>query len=96
MDTMDARERRKHAYRQAKKIRDADPAYIALKEKAKLERKERYHATKKALKDEKILERKLRQAEKDAVLLAMVMPGIEFEKKQQAIMENNNEEILSE
>lgn len=89
-------EKRKLAYRQAKKIRDADPAYIALKEKARLERKERYQAIKKALKDEKILDRKLRQAEKDAALLAMVMPGFEFEKKQQQILENNNEEILSE
>jgi hypothetical protein len=75
------RQKRKEAYQKAKAKRDADPRYQALKEKAKAERREKYRAFKEWQKQAKLLAKQKKIAEKDAVLMGMVMRGKEWEDK---------------
>lgn len=68
MDKEEIKARRKEAYQQAKKQREEDPSYQAMKEKAKAMRKEQYQAFKKKIKDSKQQAKKARQAERDEEL----------------------------
>lgn len=88
MNQEELKKRRKLAYREAKARRDADPAYQAMKEKAKIDRKAHYRSIKDAIKSEKQLEKKMRQAEKDAALMALIKPASSLE-------ENYNEKIFT-
>lgn len=63
---------RKEAYQKAKAKRDADPAYQALKEKQKLERKTKYQAFKAEQKEAKLAAKRKKQEEKDAALMETV------------------------
>ncbi len=81
MDTKEAlRLKRKGAYQKAKAKRDADPRFIALKEKLKENRKAKCRAFKDAQKKAKLEAKQKRIAEKDAALMALVMKGAELEK----------------
>lgn len=73
------RQKRKLAYQKAKAKRDADPRYIALKEKLKQDRKAQYRAFKDQHKKEKLEAKNKRIAGKDAALMALVMPASNLE-----------------
>lgn len=81
MDKKEAlRLKRKEAYQKAKAKRDADPRFIALKEKLKEERKAKYREFNDAQKKAKLEAKRKRIAEKDAALMVLVMKGMELEK----------------
>lgn len=73
MDKEELRKRRKEAYQNAKAKRDADPRYQAIKEKANAERKAKYREIKEQQKKAKREAKEKRIAEKDAVLMALIM-----------------------
>lgn len=73
--------RRKEAYKQAKAARDADPAFLALKEKAKQERKAKYRAFRDEQRAIKRAEKEKRIAEKDAALMVFFISAADLEKK---------------
>lgn len=75
------REKQREAYRQAKAKRDADPRYQAMKEKAKLERRAKYRAIKDEQKRAKLEVQQKKRAEKDAALMALMMPASNLEKQ---------------
>lgn len=79
MDKDELRQRRKEAYQQAKAKRDADPRYQALKEKANADRRAQYRTFKEQQKKAKREEKEKRIAEKDAVLMALVMKASDLE-----------------
>lgn len=81
MTKEELRQKRKEAYQKAKAKRDADPRYQLLKEKVKQEQKAKYRAFKDQQKKEKLEAKQKRIAEKDAVLMALVMPASELECK---------------
>jgi hypothetical protein len=73
------RQKRKEAYQKAKAKRDADPRYQALKEKVKQDRKEKYREFQDQQKKEKLEVKQKKRAEKDAALMALVMPASKLE-----------------
>ena len=75
------RQRRKEAYQKAKAKRDADPRYQAMKEKAKLDRRAAYQKFKEQQKSAKLEEKQKRIAEKDAALMALVIPASKLKKQ---------------
>jgi hypothetical protein len=75
----DLKNKRKQAYLRAKAKRDADPAYQALKEKVKLERKAKYKAIKDQAKQAKLDAKQKIRAEKDAALMALIKPASSLE-----------------
>jgi hypothetical protein len=79
MTKEEIRQKRKEAYQQAKAKRDADPRYQALKEKVKEERKAKYRVFKDQQKKEKLAAKQKRIAEKDAALMALIMPASSLE-----------------
>jgi hypothetical protein len=83
MTKEELRQKRKEAYQQAKAKRNADPRYQALKQRIKAERKAKYRALKDQQKKEKLEAKQKRIAEKDAALMALVMPAsnLEFDKR---------------
>lgn len=82
MDKEQLRQKRKEAYQQAKAKRDADPRYQALKEKIKQERRAKYQAMREKNKNEKRKAKLKKRAEKDAALLALLMPASELEMQE--------------
>ncbi len=82
------RDIKKEAYQKAKAKRDADPRYQEFKERAKEQRKVQYRAIKERQKQEKLEAKQKRIAEKDASLMAFVMPGSSLENKDK--LENEN------
>lgn len=68
MNKEELKAKRKEAYQEAKKKRDQDPSYLAQKERAKAMRKEQYQALKNKIKDQKLLEKKAKLAERDEEL----------------------------
>lgn len=92
MNTKDElRQKRKEAYQKAKAKRDADPRYQLMKEKVKEQRKAKYRAFKDQQKKEKLEAKQKRIAEKDAALMALVMPASKLENMKTA--EPNVEKI---
>ena len=76
MDQKEAlRLKRKETYQKAKAKRDADPRFIALKEKLKQDRKAKYRAFKDAQKQANHETKQKKVAEKDAALMTLVMKG---------------------
>lgn len=80
MTKEELRQKRKEAYQQAKANRDADPRYQALIERAKLERQKKYRAARNQQREEKRTAKQKRIAEKDAALMALLMPASHLEK----------------
>lgn len=72
------RQKRKEAYQKAKAKRDADPRYQALKEKVKQDRKDKYRAFQDQQKQAKLEAKQRKRAEKDAALMALMMPASEL------------------
>jgi hypothetical protein len=82
MDTKEAlRLKRKEAYQKAKAKRDADPRFIALKEKLKEDRKAKYRAYKDAQKKAKLEAKEKRIDEKDAALMVLVIKASDLEER---------------
>lgn len=79
------RQMRKVAYQKAKAKRDADPAYQALKEKQKLERKDKYQAFKAQQKEAKLSAKRQKQADKDAALMALMIPASSLKKVSETV-----------
>ena len=75
------RQKRKDAYQKAKAKRDADPRYQALKEKVKQDRKDKHRAFKDQQKKERLDAKQKRVAEKDAALMALMMPASLLEQQ---------------
>lgn len=88
MDKESLRKARKEAYQKAKAMRDADPKYQAIKEKAKADRRAQYKEFKEQQKQKKILDKQKRSAERDKELLVMVMKGKEWEEKHEQYFEH--------
>lgn len=74
-------QKRKEAYRKAKAKRDADPRYQAMKEKANQERRAKYRAMRDQQKREKLEAKQKARAEKDALLMALMMPASKLENQ---------------
>lgn len=81
MDKEQLRQKRKEAYQNAKAKRDADPRYQALKEKVKQERKAKYRAFQDGQKRTKLEAKQKKRAEKDAALMALMMPASELKER---------------
>ncbi len=79
VDKEELRQKRKDSYQKAKAKRDADPCYQALKEKAKLDRKAKYRAFQDQRKKAKTEAKQKKRAEKDADLMALMMPASKLE-----------------
>ena len=79
-DKEELRQKRKETYQKAKAKRDADPRYQALKEKANLDRKDKYRAFQDQQKKAKLEAKQKKRAEKDAVLMALLKPASELEE----------------
>jgi hypothetical protein len=77
------RQKRKEAYQKAKAKRDEDPKYQALKEKYKRERKAQYRVVRDRERAVKQLAKQKRITEKDAALMALMMPASILAEKQQ-------------
>ena len=75
------RQKRKDAYRAAKEKRDADPKFIAFKEKIKAQKKAYQKSVKDRNKKTKEEARKKARQERDAALMALLRPASELEKK---------------
>ncbi len=75
------RQKRKEAYQKAKAKRDADPRCQAMKEKVNQERRAKYRAMKDQQKREKLEEKQKKRAEKDAALMALIMPASRLENQ---------------
>lgn len=90
MDKDELHQRRKEAYQQAKAKRDADPRYQALKEKANADRRKQYRAFKDQQKKVKREAREKRIAEKDAVLMELIMKASELKKPIVSESEDDN------
>ena len=82
MTKEELKKRRKEVYQKAKARRDADPEYIALKEKQKESRQAQYQAIKAKRKQAKEEEQLKARAEKDAALMALLKPASELGKKE--------------
>jgi hypothetical protein len=87
----DLRQKRKEAYQKAKARRDADPRYQALKEKVKQERKDKYRAFQNQQKRTKLEAKQKVRAEKDAALMALVMPASKLEQQNMVCAEPSDD-----